>query len=82
MTHVSPVVYEVVRRRDARRSTSYHWIIDQHAIHIEVGRVICIEHVAANERAIRSGIAREQSGHANPCSCRPFEGSHMDRGTT
>lgn len=62
-THVSPVINEIVCRRNARRSTSYHWVVDQHAIDVEVGRVVCVKHVAADERAVCSGVSIEQSGY-------------------
>lgn len=61
MTHVSPVINEVVCGRNARRSASDHWVVDQHAINVEVGRVICVEHVAADEGAVRSGISIDES---------------------
>lgn len=61
ITHVSPVINEVVCRRNARRPASYHWVVDQHAIDVEVGRVVCVKHVAANERAVCPGISMKRS---------------------
>lgn len=60
-THVSPVINEIVCRRNARRSTSYRWVVDQHAIDVEVGRVVCVKHIAADERAVCPGISIKQS---------------------
>ena len=61
VTHVSPVINEVTCGRNARRSASDHWVVDQHAVDVEVGRVICVKHVAADEGAVCSGISIDQS---------------------
>lgn len=61
VTHISPVINEVVCGRNARRSASNHWVVDQHAIDVEIGRVVCVKHVAADERAVCPGISIKQS---------------------